>query len=348
MKEVSFDNKKEVTNPHNNKSVGNLSDKVDNSRTQELAVDLRRDPIWQSITFIATLAMPLIQSDPRWYIFSAVVAAILSYLLFESFRRLTNSIILVYFVVVFFTNSAFSEIRSILSHMFQEPTISKSSINATNNKSNILNEFLIGQTPVVDPVTAWDGLCTRKSPSEEQFCMRPDSSVTLLSNAQISNDIMWVKIKENDSDREGWVQLRYLLFTEIADTYINLFWRSSGCTLEPRLELLPVNQNSESCVHNDNTISLKTFENNLHLLGLLDAGEFIEPYGKDSIIVKDSAGSMVDYIKVGKNYPNDDFPDKLLFPVGGVWREAIPARIPERKVCWLKSSKEWVCDVIVN
>lgn len=271
IQEKASSDKDKFTNPSYDNSINEPSAKTENSQPQKQTYDLLRDPIWQFIGVVVALLMPLIQSDPKWYILTAIIVFFVSYLFFETIRCIVNGLVILYFVAIFLTNPAFGEIRSMLKQIFETPVVPQVATDAVNSN-------------------------------------------------QTSN----------------------LPFTEVSDTYINLLWRASGCGSEPRLELLPVNQSSEACAPDDYTITLKKLEENLHLIGLIDADEYIETYAKDSIVVKNSAGSMIDYIKIGKDYPIKPF------PVGGVWREAIRTRSPERKVCWLRSSKKWVCDDVVN
>lgn len=345
---------------------------VSSHPNQKQNFDFLRDPIWQFISVVVALLIPLLQSEPRLYILGVTIAFILSYIFFKSFRLVVNLAIIIYFFAVFFISPAFAEIRSNLNHIFKRvgiPEITTEGITTTDettitgaitttsaitSQSTIHNESLIGQVAKVDPVTAWNKLCLRESSLDRETCMEMQAGdeVTVLSNDKDG----WVQVKHNQSNRKGYVMLRYLLFTEVQDTYINLFWRDKtpedgiddDCITAPRLELLSVNQPEGFCNPNVRAMSLNKLEEALYTHGMLDISESVILWGyKDSVV--DSIrvitnGSKADYIKIGNRYPRT--PDSLeKFLVGAIWREKTNPRVPIRKICWLKTNGEWFCEV---
>lgn len=331
-------------------TINSSSNKIENAQITKPDRDILGNPAWQFVSVIITLLMPLIQSDPRWYIPSAIVAFILSYLFSQRVRQTVNLAIIVYFVAVFFLNPTFFEIRLRLNHMILELGVPESSTNAANSKPTGQSESLIGQVAIVDPVTAWDRLCLRTVVGGGKIypCMPPSETVTLLSN----NNDGWVQVKDQ-SGRQGYTLLRYLLFTEVQDTYINLFWRhknpgdkiDDGCITAPRLELLTVNQPEGFCDPNVRVMSLDKLEVALHKYGMLDVNESIHLWTVDngaSIIVKTDGNRESDFIKINKVYPKSSKD----FLVGAIWREVPYPGTPIRMICWLKTNGELVCDPI--
>lgn len=290
-------------------------------------------------------------------------------------RKVTSSsLIAIWAILIIVTGGfiylAYSGVRSNLKDMFkviEVPEITADEITSTAGITNtgeitsqptIHSESLIGQIARVDPVTAWNGLCLRKSIDEENIppcidgkdmtTMEAGDTVTVLSNDESG----WIKAKHNQSGREGYVMLRYLLFTEVQDTYINLFWRyknpddtiDDDCITAPRLELLSVNQPESFCDPNVPVMSLDKLEEALYNQKMLDPDESIQPWKVDngaSIIVKTGNNSDSDFIKINK-YPKSS----KQFLVGAIWREIPYPGTPIRKICWLRTNREWFCDAI--
>lgn len=216
----------------------------------------------------------------------------------------------------------------------------------------VYSRFLVSQVAIVDPVTAWDRLCLRTVVGGEKIdpCMPPGEKVTLLSD----NNDGWVQVKDQNG-RQGYTLLRYLLFTEVQDTYINLFWRyknpddkiDDDCITAPRLELLPFNQPEKFCDPNVRVMSLDMLKLALRNEGMLDENESIIPWSVDqgaSIRVKADDNSLGDFIKINKKYPKSS----KEFLVGAIWREIPYPGTPIRKICWLKTNGELelVCDPV--
>lgn len=205
-----------------------------------------------------------------------------------------------------------------------------------------------GSTAIVDPVIAWNGLRMLTSPNGNRIGGLPAGrSLTILSPSSVDdNGVQWTEVEDNVTNKRGWVKDRYLLHDTIENSYVNLNW-APGCDVE-RIEVELLIDDQRPCDPNAESLSLDEFADDLRLLGMLRANEWLvastpRNVRNEAILIRTSSNARVGWLRIGRTIPLVGGRS----PMGAVWRTPYTSnRFDTTKgVCWLRRNREWMCEV---